>query len=75
MRWKSFWDGLNIRKLMVLIVFNIFIFNAIISVLIGGVLEINQTVKEFVIICTGYYFGYSNGKTPDEKCIQKEQVM
>lgn len=53
--WKSFWDGLNIRKLMALAVVGAYITYIFIT---GQDLGI----KDVALIVISYFFGYANGQ-------------
>ena len=54
--WYRLWDGLNIRKAMVLIAFGLYGWYMIST---GQDLGI----RDIVLMVIGYYFGYSNGQT------------
>jgi hypothetical protein len=53
--WKEFWDGLNIRKfigMLLVLAYILYIFTT------GQDLGI----KDVLLIIVGYWFGYSNGQ-------------
>jgi len=56
--WKNFWDGLNIRKfigILLIVAYVAYIFTT------GQ----DMSIKDVVLIIIGYWFGYANGqKTP-----------
>jgi hypothetical protein len=53
--WKSFWDGLNIRKaigMLVVLAYVVYIFWT------GQ----DMSIKDVTLIIIGYWFGYANGQ-------------
>jgi hypothetical protein len=53
--WKAFWDGLNIRKAMALLVAASYVAYIFIT---GQDLGL----KDITIMVVSYYFGYANGQ-------------
>lgn len=53
--WKKFWDGLNIRKLMALLVVGAYVTYIFVT---GQDLGI----KDVALIVISYFFGYANGQ-------------
>ena len=53
--WKSFWDGLNIRKFMAMLVVGAYISYIFVT---GRDLGI----KDVALIVISYFFGYANGQ-------------
>ena len=53
--WKAFWDGLNIRKAMALLVAASYVSYIFIT---GQDLGL----KDITIMVVSYYFGYANGQ-------------
>jgi hypothetical protein len=53
--WKAFWDGLNIRKAMALLVAASYVTYIFIT---GQDLGL----KDITIMVVSYYFGYANGQ-------------
>ena len=53
--WYKFWDGMNIRKVIVLATLAFYGFRMVKS---GQDLGI----RDILLIVIGYYFGYSNGQ-------------
>ena len=53
--WKTFWDGLNIRKALALYLITAYVAYMFIT---------NQDlgIKDLVFMVAGYWFGYSNGQ-------------
>lgn len=54
-KWKNFWDGLNIRKLMAVLVVGAYITYIFVT---GQDLGI----KDVALIVISYFFGYANGQ-------------
>ena len=61
MGWREFWDGLNIRKLALLVLLSLY----------GSYMWISGEdlgIRDMLLMAISYYFGYSNGaKHPEEK--------
>ena len=61
MWWREFWDGLNIRKLALMVLL----------ILYGSYIWISGDdlgIHDMLLTVISYYFGYSNGtKYPEEK--------
>ncbi|MCL2547116.1 MAG: hypothetical protein FWE06_08005 [Oscillospiraceae bacterium] len=54
MMWKSFWEDLNIRKCMVLVILGLY----------GYAMHTTGQdlgVRDMLLMALSYYFGYSNG--------------
>jgi hypothetical protein len=52
-RWKAFWDGLNIRKAMVMGVLALYAAAMLIT-------KSDMGVRDMLLMGLSYYFGYSN---------------
>lgn len=60
MIWKSFWDNLNIRKAMALMVVGSYI----IYIFVSGQ---DMGIKDVALMVISYFFGYANGqKIPEQ---------
>jgi hypothetical protein len=58
--WKGFWDGLNIRKVIVIVLLTCLVYSLHVHA------TIDSTIKDMTLMAISYYLGYSNGK-PDSK--------
>ncbi len=61
--WKNFWENLNIRKLMAMLVVGSYI----VYIFISGQ---DLGIKDVALMVISYFFGYANGQklsTPDIK--------
>ena len=56
MWWKAFWENLNIRKAIVLTILGLYVLGTV----GGNPWVAEQDMKELILICMSYYFGYSN---------------
>ena len=65
--WKNFWEGLNIRKFMAMIVAIAYVT----SIFVTGQ---DMGIKDVALIVISYFFGYANGQkvTHEENATQKK---
>lgn len=53
--WKEFWNGLNIRKAMALLVAGSYVAYIFVT-------KQDMGLKDVTIMVVSYYFGYANGQ-------------
>lgn len=53
--WKNFWDGLNIRKFMAVLIVGAYISFIFIT-------KQDMGIKDVALIVISYFFGYANGQ-------------
>jgi hypothetical protein len=63
MWWRELWDGLNIRKFIVVAILFIFVVSSLSKYSFLN----DQDTKELILICMSYYFGYSNRGIEEKK--------
>lgn len=56
--WKKFWEDMNIRKLLALLIVGVMLY----MVIVTSDEKMNTALLGLAATIVGYYFGYENGK-------------